>query len=249
MIDTQCSVQWAEILILILIWYILIYIDTQWAEILIWLILILIYWYSVGGDIQVWEFGNIYLYHSLEEFSFPQVFNLKTHQQIHFVEHFHRFVGSFFWYSWNRICTIDPTQYHHIGSSRGKRSNVMKSNHFISLLHTSAYIFFNVFVQLTKCICAIVFVWILKCICLNYITYLSRFQNESPDEAIVSLELSSFHTSANLLGSRPRFISIWMETFRTARGLHSLFARRTSVPVLWWWSTYWPYIQHKFLLG
>ena len=92
-----------EILILILI---LIYIDIDVD------IDIDLYWYSVGGDfdidieilivggdIQVWEFGNIYLYHSLEEFSFPQVFNLKTHQQIHFVEHFHRFAGSFFWYS------------------------------------------------------------------------------------------------------------------------------------------------------
>ena len=164
MIDTQCSVQWAEILILILIWYILIYIDTQWAEILIWLILILIYWYSVGGDIQVWEFGNIYLYHSLEEFSFPQVFNLKTHQQIHFVEHFHRFVGSFFWYSWNRICTIDPTRYHHIGSSRGKRSIVMKSNHespdepLIFTSHLGKPFLQCLIFQITKCICAIVFV-------------------------------------------------------------------------------------------
>ena len=67
------------------------------------------------GIFRFGNLGNIYLHHSLGEFSFPQVFNLKIYQQIHFVEQFHRFVKYFFWYSWNWIHTIYLEYlYHHI---------------------------------------------------------------------------------------------------------------------------------------
>ena len=61
---------------------------------------------------------------------------------------------------------------------------------------------------------------------------LLKGNHESADEAIVSRELSSFHTSANLLGRLPRFISIWMETFPTDT-LHSLFAQTVCAHIFW----------------
>ena len=58
---------------------------------------------SWKGIFRFGNLGNIYLHHSLEEFSFPRVFNLEIYQQIHFVEQFRRFVKYFFWNSRNWI--------------------------------------------------------------------------------------------------------------------------------------------------